>query len=330
MNAVRLGLLLLLFLAPGINVRAQSSDSLPPEVQLGIRKMPRFSLLADVSTTALARAVETPLSQIDNPEGKFDPRKEVRRIFGELLKTGTFADKFSGKDPVIKGMIGPDGHVERFVLILDKKNSSPQGICFIIGDFQNGTLFSSPSVEMKTVAGRNYFLAIPQAAGNKDNESPGQRNAYVRLSERVFCVGDEPVVRAILEETSDTLANEDLIAGLDRVNGFVRLAVRLDEVDGEPSAEFKCMKRVLLGIELENEAFRATGFIQSDNDAEAEQTLDQLNLVKKKLADGLKVGGNRILLRESPAQILARTQLTRIGLETHFKFGEELILLSMD
>lgn len=330
MNAVRLGLLLLLFLAPEITARAQTPDPLPPEVQAGIRKAPRFSILADVNLPALERAVGNDLPQPENPDGKFDPRKEVRRVLGELLEIGTFSNRFNGKDPVLKGMIGPDGRIDRFVLILDNGRSSSHGICFIIGDFQNGTLASSPSVEMKTVAGRDYFLAMPQATGNKDNESPGQRNAYVRLSERTFCVGDEPLIRAILEETSDTSANEDLIAGLDRVNGFVRLAVRLDEVDCEPSAEFTGLKRVLLGIELVNESFQATGFIQSDNAAGAEQAMVQLSALKKELAEGLKKGEENILLRESPSQILARVELTRNGLETHFKFGEEVILLAMN
>lgn len=329
MNAVRFGLLLLLSLAPGIVARAQTSDSLPPEVQVGIRKVPRFSVLADVSLPALERAVGNPLSQVDNPDGKFDPRKEVRRGLAELLELGALSNKFNDKDPVLKEMIGANGRIERFVLILKKGNSPEQGICFIIGDFQNGALLSPSLVETKTVADREYLLAVPRATDGKD-DSPGLRNAYARLSERTFCIGDEPLVRAVLEEASDTSANGDLIEGLDRVTGFVRVAVRLDEVDDDPPAEFKSLKRLFLGIELENESFQATGFMQSDNDAEAEQAFIRLNALKRELTEMLKTGENQILLRETPSQILARTELTRSGLETHFRFGEEVIVLIMD
>lgn len=320
MNMFRLGSFLLFLLLFAGAVHAQTSDPLPPEVKAGIQKLPRLQLLGMVDVPAFEKSIASTKSDSAVETGTASVPKPKAIIHGTLR---AFLNAFSNlDDPDFKAILGPTHHLERIVFLGDmtKKASENQEICFFTGEFQPGVPPSACVAAMKSVSGKEYRLI---RSGPSGSEGGGKDDlvAVAWMSARTVCFGDELLVRAVLsEESSNSVApvNEDLIQGLDRVGGFVRFAGRFREIAGPEAPQFAGFERMFLGVDEQEESFRLSGFIQSDDVEAAEKVYSRFNVFRKTRTDNA--------LGEGYRQILSVTEITREGVETRFRLSEDALL----
>lgn len=325
MNAVRLGLLLLLFLAPGIAARAQvsgpQSEPIPEEIARAVKSLPPAKRIVVFELGEWRKtfpdAPDHPDKQTSDPATTDKPAQ-----FRTLLTQYTTNDV----EPFISSLGWKPEETNRFTFVSFKTaedSSDETGLLF----FEGGAALSSldPGIVLEQYQdGRIVVVQAP--AGFEGLSLKENRLAIAQLADGIMVAGRiEQVERLLNNDVKPEAKSENVkfIDGLNQTDGLLRGFFDFQDLK---ITEDIHLGLVFFGVRAENGEPVARGFLRMNSPAEVAamcQTYEQGLLEALAKANEEDADEDK---REEVRIFLNKVTLEPAGTELRFRFGEEAII----
>jgi hypothetical protein len=322
MNAVRLGLLLLLFLAPGIAAHAQvSGKPIPEEIARAVKSLPpaKHILVFDLREWRknFPDAPDHPDGQTSDP-ATTDKTAQLRTHLNQFTTNAV--------EPVISSLGWKPEDANRFTFVdfeTAEDSSDETGLLFLEGVAALSSL--DPGIVLEHH--QNGRIVVVQApAGFEGLSLKKNRLAIAQLADGIMVAGRIEQVSRLLNDARTPEAeseNSKFIDGLNQTDGLLRGFFDYQEFEITDGIH---LGRVFFGIRAENDELVARGFLRMNSPAEVAAMCQKY---EQGLLEALAKANEEDAdehIREEARIFLNKAALEPAGTELRFRFGEEAII----